>query len=455
MRTKATTVAMAVIVLGLPFLARGQTPTVVVNPAAVAAGAGSSIAGDDLTDMFLASLTRTNVFNVIDARTGRDVAADFYLSASCNYREEQIEVEENDSSRSSSIEASRRSRLDSRSRSDSVTVKRSRTHVTFIHIDITVTDSSGEVFFSDFTERSGSAGTRAEPIVRHLADRLAKYVDIMGPRPRTKSVEASVVSVVDSTTAVVDKGNKAGLEPGDELEVRRGDIITNAEGEVIFSRLENIGTAEVSEVQDEGALITVAASLKLEEGDTVVRPAPAPPEPSVTERVETGDALVEASFYMPAVREYLAALGSDQELLDVLFPLAVAQMKTGDHAAAFESFASFLDAGQPVELAAIHRHAFSRDCQGTFTLTRESASYRSPREDDWDHWFDVSLEGVVDVSIGDIWTEENLVIRAPSAKQVNKNKDDSKNWTLIFDLRGENTEAARIVRQYILGSQGR
>ena len=130
-------------------------------------------------------------------------------------------------------------------------------------------------------------------------------------------------------------------------------------------------------------------------------------------------------------------------------------MKTGNHAAAFESFASFLDAGQPVELAATHRHAFSRDCEGTFTLTRESTSYRSPREDDWDHWFDVSLEGVVDVRTGDIWTEENLVIRAPSAKQVEKNKDDSKNWTLIFDLRGENTEVARIVRQYILRSQGR
>lgn len=455
MRTKTTTVAMAVIVLALPFLARGQTPTVAVNPVAVAAGAGSSIAGGDLTDMFLASLRRTSVFSVIDARTGRDAAADFYLSARCNYREEQVEVEENDSSRSSSIEASRPSRIDSRSRSDSVTVKRSRTHVTFIHIDITVTDSSGEVFFSDFTERSGSAGTRAEQIVRYLADRLAKYVDIMGPRPRTKSVEARVVSVVDPTTAVVDKGNKAGLESGDELEVRRGDIITNAEGEVIFSRLENIGTAEVKEVQDEGALITVAAPLKLEEGDTVVRPAPAPPEPSVTEHVETGDALFEASFYKPAVREYLAALGSDPELLDVLFPLAVAQMKTGNHVAAFESFASFLDAGQPVELAATHRHAFSRDCEGTFTLTRESASYRSPREDDWDHWFDVSLEGVVDVRTGDIWTEENLVIRAPSAKQVEKNKDDSKNWTLIFDLRGENTEIARIVRQYILHSQGR
>ena len=224
MRTKTTVAAMVVIVLAVPFLARGQTVTVVVHPVAVSAGAGNSITGDDLTDMFLASLMRTSVFNVIDSRAGREVAADFYLSASCNYREEQVEVEKQDSSSSSSIEASRPSRLDSRSRSDSLTVKRFRTQVTFIHIDITVTDSSGEVFFSDFRERSGSAGTRAEPIVRDLADRLAKYVDIMGPPSRTKSVEASVVAVVDPTTAVVDKGNWAGLKLGDQLEVRRGNV---------------------------------------------------------------------------------------------------------------------------------------------------------------------------------------------------------------------------------------
>ena len=232
MRTKTTPVAMAVIVLAVHFLARGQTPTVVVNPVAVSAGAGRSIAGDDLTDMFLTSLMNTSVFNAIDARIGREVAADFYLSASCNYREEQVEVEQRDSNRSSSVEARRPSRLDSRSRSDSVTVKRFRTQVTFIHIDITVTDSSGEVFFSDFRERSRSAGTRAEPIVRYLADRLARYVDIMGPPSGSKSVEASVVAVVDSTTAVVDQGNRAGLQPGDEVEVRLGNNITNADGDI-------------------------------------------------------------------------------------------------------------------------------------------------------------------------------------------------------------------------------
>ena len=431
------------IVLAMPLQAEGQTPTVVVKPVTNAAGDRSSSAAADLTDMFLASLLRTNAFNVIDGRAGQQDAADFYLSASFSFREEEVEVEEKET------DYRRQSRSDS-------SVKTSRQQVTSVRIDISVTDSSGEVLFTDFGEHSDpsiatstqSAESHAEPIVEYLAGRLATYVDIMGPRSRAESVEAKVVAIVGPTTAVVDKGRKAGLALGDELEVRRGDVITNTDGEVIFSRLENIGAAEVTEVQDEGALITVAAALKLEKGDTVVR---AVPDPSVTEHVETGDALYEASFYMLAVREYLAALDSDPELLDVLFPLAVAQIKTGDYAAAYESFAEFLDAGQPVELAATHNHAFGK-CQGTFSLTRKSVSYKSPQKDDPDHWFDVPLQAVVDSRLRG---EEYLVIRAPSAEHVQKGKDDSKNWLLIFDLRGENTEVARIASRYILHSQAR
>ena len=433
-------IAMIVTVLAMPFLAGRQTPTVVVNPVAVSAGDEGSNTGNDLTDMFLASLMRTNVFNVIDARTGQQADAAFYLSSSVNYREEEVEE---------GVEEKQR-KFSSQSRKESV--KTSRRQVTFLRIDISVADSSGKVLFTDVGEldetSTGTAGSVAAPVVDFLAGRLATYVDIVGLRSIAKSVEGSVVAIMDSTTAVVDKGSKAGLAPGDELEVRRGNVITNANGDVIFSRLETIGKAEVSEVQDEGALISVAASIKLQTGDTVVRVVP---EPSVAEHVETGAALYDASFYLQAAREYLAALDSDPELLDLLFPLAVAQMKTGNNDAAYESLARFLDAGHPVELAATHGHAFGK-CRGTFTLTRELVSYRSPREDDPDHWFSVPLEGVVESQLR--W-DEDLVLRAPSAKHIQEDKDDSKNWTLVFDLRGENTEFARIISRYIRRSQGR
>ena len=109
----------------------------------------------------------------------------------------------------------------------------------------------------------------------------------------------------------------------------------------------------------------------------------------------------------------------------------------------------------------LHGHTFGK-CRGTFTLTGESVSYRSLREDDPDHWFDVPVEEVVEsrlredrIQVEGRPIDENLVLRAPSAKQFAKNKDDAKNWTLKFDLRGENTEVARIVSRYILRSKGR
>ena len=253
--SKTMAVAIIGIVLAMPFQARGQTPTVVVNLVTSAAGDGSSTIADELTDMFLASLMRTNIFNVIDARIGRQVAADLYLSASVNYREEQVEEKETEYEYLSDVGSS---------------VKRSRQQVTSVRIDISVTDSFGEVLFTDFEERSDpsnetsiqSVGSHAAPIVEYLAGRLATYIDIMGARFRAKPVEASVVAIVGPATAVVDQGKKAGLALGDELEVQRGDIITNADGDIIFSRRESIGTAKVTEVQDGGALITVAPSLR-------------------------------------------------------------------------------------------------------------------------------------------------------------------------------------------------
>ena len=335
-----------------------------------------------------------------------------------------------------------------------------------VGIDISATDGSGRVFFTDSGEQSetyerkarswrelltgqtssdpAELGARMQsvgaPILVYLAERLKTYFDIMGSRSMpVETVEGRVVAVMDSTTAIIDTGSAAGLKAGDALEVRRGREVTNAAGEVVFSRLESVGTAEVSEVQDQGAVITTVASLAFEEGDTVVREAP---ELSAAEYVETGDALMDATLYAPAIGQYLAARHSDPGLLDVLLDLGVAQIKTGDHEAAYESVVEVLDAGRPVELAATHGHSFG-SCQGTFTLTRDSVSYRSPRKDDPDHRFNVPLEKVTEASLR---SDEDLLLRAPSAKQVEKNKDDSKNWTIQRTGRFNSTCTARTRR---------
>lgn len=443
MKTQIVAVTLILSLSSTPLVAQGQTLTAVVNRMDIAVDFGNSNVADALTDSLLAALLRTGAFNVVDGRIGREVDANFYVIASLNYNDELIDDKVDDDNKQKVL--------------------------AIVGIDLSATDGSGRVFFTDSGEQSetyerkarnwrelltgqtsydpAELGARMQsmgaPILAYLADRLKAYFDIMGARSMpVETVKGRVVALMDSTTAIIDTGSAAGLEAGDALEVRRGREVTNAAGEVVFSRLESVGAAEISEVQDQGAMITTTASLAFEEGDIVVREAP---ELSAAEYVETGDALMDAALYAPAIGQYRAARQSDPGLLDVLLDLGVAQIKTGDHEAAYESIVEFLDAGRPVELAATHLHSFG-SCQGTFTLTRDSVSYRSPRKDDPNHRFNVPLEKVTEASLR---FDENLLLRAPSVKQVEKNKDDSKNWMIQFDLHGANTEVARIFIRYV------
>ncbi|MDE2756340.1 MAG: hypothetical protein OXI92_07300 [Acidobacteriota bacterium] len=441
-----TQVVAATLILSLsstPLPAQAQTLTAVVNRVDIAVDFGNSNVAGTLTDTLLAALLRTGVFNVVDGRIGREVEANFYVIAILHYNDELVDDGDDGDNKQKAL--------------------------AIVGIDLSATDGSGRVFFTDSGEQSetyerqardwrelltgqtsydpAELGARIQrlgaPILVYLAERLKAYFDIMGSRSiPVETVEGRIVAVMDSTAAIIDTGSAAGLEAGDALEVRRGREVTNAAGEVVFSLMESVGTAEVSEVQDQGAMITTAASLAFEEGDTVVREAR---ELSAVEYVDTGDALMDATLYAPAIGQYLAARRSDPGLMDVLLDLGVAQIKTGDHEGAYESIVEFLDAGRPVELAATHLHSFG-SCQGTFTLTKGSVSYRSPREDDPNHRFNVPLEKVAEAGLR---LDEDLLLRAPSAKQVEKNKDDSKNWMIQFDLHGANTEVARIIMRYV------
>ena len=151
-------VAMIVTFLATSFLSGRQTSTVVVNPVVISAGDDSSNAGNDLTDMFLASLMRTNVFNVIDARTGQQPDADFYLSSSVNYREEEVEV---------GVEEKERKYRSRSTKESAETVKTFRQQVSFLRIDISVADGSGKVHFTEVGEldetSTGTVGSAARP----------------------------------------------------------------------------------------------------------------------------------------------------------------------------------------------------------------------------------------------------------------------------------------------------
>ena len=435
MKTTMTVGAILAALVATPLVARGQTLTAVVNRTNVHDSASFDI-GDDLTEVFLGALLRTRAFNVVDGRVGREVDADFYLNTVLIYGVTLIGPDDDPLRR------------------------------IWADADLTAVDGEGNVFHADSLRRSKLAdpslldvllaspeGTLdisdiiddARSMLEELAGRVATYFSIMGERSMpVESVEGRVVSIVDATTAIIDIGSGDGLRLGDALEVQRSQTVTNANGDVIFSRSENIGTAEVGEIQAQGALITV--SVGVEEGDTVVRTVPLP---ATDDYVDSGDSLMEAALYVPAVREYLAALRSDPDQSGVLFNLGLAQIISGDSDAGYESAAAFFDAGFALEVAATHHHGFSGPCRGTFVLTRDSASYRSPQEDDPDHWFDVPLDAVVEAGVR--LMNDEFVLRAPSTEQVEKNEGDSKNWTLVLD-HPEALEVARILARYISGS---
>ena len=448
-KIKARNTVAVTAVLVACLAARGQTVTVVVNPMDVPAHSNPGI-GDDLTDVFLGALKQTRTFNVIDGRVGREADPDFHLDSSLGFGRERI---------ADCLEK----RIPECLEKKIETVNRIS-----VEFDLRAADSKGRVFFTDhdrhtkyseadrtwkqalgLSNRNEVTANTLRDVGRstlyNLARRLAAYFDIMGSRAMSvESVKGRVVSVADATTAVVDVGIADGIRPGDQVEVQRSQTVTNADGIVIFSRTENIGRAEVAEVQDRGALITAEVPLGFEEGDTVVRTVP---ELAASEYVEAGNALMEAAFFERALEECLTALRCDPGRSDVLFNLGLAQMTTGDPDAADESVAAYFNAGLAVQFAATHGHAFWRGCEGTFVLTRQSISYRSPREDAPDHWFDVPLEAVVRASYDGPGT---LVVRAPSAAQVEKKRGQSKKWALSFD-RPAVYEVAKILARYISG----
>ena len=255
--------------------------------------------------MFITSLSRTGTFTIMDTRGGtRDqVDADLYLSAKVtnfSYFEDEVAVATADRARSA----------------ESATVFE---QTMSIRIDITAVDDSQEIIFAEMvehTETNTSAtamatnyrqlvaasvsvnemtnsmmGRATVPAIDRAVERVTTYFDIFPFA--IDAVEGRIVGVVDSQNAVIDRGLAAGLHTGDELEVLREEPILNADGEVVFSRTVTIGRATTSEVQANGALITVTSNEDIREGDIVLRGAP---ESSAVEHVTRGTKFLNAAF---------------------------------------------------------------------------------------------------------------------------------------------------------------
>jgi len=461
-------VIAAVVVMGIltaPVAAQDDRLVIVIDTFENPANYRSSTIGNALTDMFITSLSRAGTFTVMDGRGGGPIEADLYLGAKItnfSYQEERVA-------------ASDRSLFSLRSSSSERTYQQTMN----VRIDITAIDASQEILFAeavDHSETNTSSSARAsdydrlvsssvsvremtgsmmgratEGAIERAVERLTTYFEIVGPS--AGPVESSIVALVDSRTAVIDKGGSAGLRANDALEVLRDEPITNAAGEVVFSRQTNIGTATVTEVQDEGALIAVAAGVEVREGDIVVRGAGGS---SPSEYIRKGDEFFDAGFYWATIRDYRSARNLDPEAVVDDYRLGVSHLQTGDSDAAFESLGRFLDAGGTIEWSATHRHTFG-SCTGTFTLTGGAAGFRSPDEDDPDHWFEVPFAGIRQgrhAQRGMMQGAEEIELpflefRAASAEQAQKNEGDSKNWSFHFDFMDDHDGPADLVMRFV------
>ncbi len=426
----------------------------------------SSTIGNALTDMFITSLSRAGAFTVMDGRGGGPIEADLYLGAKITnfgYQEERVG-------------ASDRSFFSRRDSGSETTWQQTMN----VRIDITAVDASQEILFAegvDHSETNTSSSARAsdydrlvsssvsvremtgsmmgratEGAIDRAVERLTTYFEISGPS--AGPVESAVVALVDSRTAVIDKGASAGLRADDDLDVVRDEPITNAAGEVVFSRRTNVGTATVSEVQAGGALIAVAPGVQVREGDIVVRGGGLSP----SEYLRQGDAFFDAGFYWATIRDYRNARNLDPGAPVDEYRLGVAHLMEGDPDAAFESISRYLAEGGTIEWAATHRHTFG-NCNGTFTLTGTTAAYRSPDEDDPDHWFEVPFSGIRqsrhahrDMLQGSEEIElPFLEFRAASAEQAQKNDGDDKNWSFHFDFMDGHDGPADLLMRFMSG----
>ena len=462
MRSTIGAIAALLSVLSMPAAAQNDKLVIVIDTFENPANYRSSTIGNALTDMFITSLSRTGAFTVMDGRGGGYIEADLYLGAKVtnfSYQEERVSETDRSFFRRSSRETTFQQTMN-------------------VRIDITAVDASQEILFAEAVEHNetntsaaameadyrrllassvsvremtGSMMGRAtERAIERAVERLTTYFEILGPR--ATSVEANVVGVVDVRTAVIDKGRSSGVRAGDALAVLRNEPITNASGQVVFTRQTNIGTATVTEVQDAGALISVRTEVDVQEGDVVQRGVQGV---SASDHTRRAAAFFDADFYWAAVREYRDARELDQQSVDH-YRLGLSYMKTDDADSAFESLARFLNTGETIYLPATHRHTFG-SCSGTFALTRDSAGYQSPDESDPDHRFYVPfseidrsrlvqrglMQGTEEVDL------PFLEVRAASEEQVLENDGDSKNWAFHFELMDEHDRPADIVLRFI------
>lgn len=102
---------------------------------------------------------------------------------------------------------------------------------------------------------------------RKAVDDIAKKIAIYFPS------EAEVIAVMSPDEFIIDRGRFQGVRVGDTYEVFRVSVVRNSKGQVVWTDTLSLGTAKVTDVQDERAKLRFtkrpADSEGVKEGDIV------------------------------------------------------------------------------------------------------------------------------------------------------------------------------------------
>lgn len=96
---------------------------------------------------------------------------------------------------------------------------------------------------------------------RKAVEDIAKKVAVYFPS------EAEVIAVMSTDEFIIDRGRFQGVRVGDTYEVFRVSVVRNSKGQVVWTDTVSLGTARVTDVQDERAKLRFIRRHR--EGDTV------------------------------------------------------------------------------------------------------------------------------------------------------------------------------------------
>ncbi|MBC8137884.1 MAG: hypothetical protein H8F28_18550 [Fibrella sp.] len=126
--------------------------------------------------------------------------------------------------------------------------------------------------FNETEWAQSQIGKATRKAVSGIAKQLKEKYPATKGAAKAVAMEAGIVSLIGTDTAIIDGGESLGLKTGDILEIVRFNEVKDKNGAVVYREETKIGTAQVQNVQASGAKIKITVTesgQKVEAGDTV------------------------------------------------------------------------------------------------------------------------------------------------------------------------------------------